>query len=65
MTSPTPRAAALLAVWVSVLVVVVGLVPNVADTPVGRAALRVTGPVKFPYGITVSVVVTEPPSGML
>jgi hypothetical protein len=51
-----PVVAALLAVKVRTLVDVVGLVPNEAVTPLGRAELdSVTDPVKPPDGFTVIV----------
>ena len=51
-----PVVADALAVKVSTLVEVVGLVPNVAVTPLGRAELEsVTDPVKPPEGVTVMV----------
>jgi hypothetical protein len=51
-----PVAAVLLAVKVRVLVDVVGLVPNEAVTPLGRAELEsVTDPVNPPESVTVMV----------
>ena len=51
-----PVVAVLLAVKVRTLEPVVGLVPNVAVTPAGRAELdNVTDPVKPPEGVTVMV----------
>ena len=51
-----PVVAVLLAVKVSTLVEVVGLVPNEAVTPLGSAELEsVTDPVKPPEGVTVIV----------
>ena len=51
-----PVVAVLLAVKVRALVPVVGLVPNVAVTPLGRAEVEsVTDPVKPPDGVTVMV----------
>jgi hypothetical protein len=57
-----PAAAVLEAASVTTLVEVVGLVPNVAVTPLGRPeAERVTLPVNPPEGVTVIVSVALPP----
>jgi hypothetical protein len=62
VTVALPRVAELLAVSVSTLVVVVGLVPNVAVTPLGRPdAARVTLPVNPLSLVTVRVDVPEEP----
>lgn len=54
VTGNVPATAVLLAVNVTTLVPVVGLVPNVAFTPVGRPeAASVTLPVKPPVSVTV------------
>jgi hypothetical protein len=46
------------------LVAVVGLVPNVAVTPLGKPlTAKVTAPVKLPIGVNVTVVVPHPPTG--
>ena len=56
VTVEVPVAAVALAVKVTTLVDVVGLVPNVAVTPAGRPeADNVTLPVKPPEGVTVIV----------
>lgn len=57
VTVAVPVVAVLLAVNVSVLVEVVGFVPNTAVTPLGKPdAVRVTLPVNPPAGVTVIVV---------
>ena len=62
VTVTVPVAAVLLAVRVSMLVDVAGFVPKVAVTPVGRPeAERMTLPVKPLTGMTVIVVLPEPP----
>jgi hypothetical protein len=62
VTVEVPAVAVELALNVSKLVEVVGLVPKVAVTPAGRpAAERVTLPVKPPVGLTVMVLVPLPP----
>lgn len=56
VTVAAPVVAVLLAVSVSTLVPVVGLVPNAAVTPLGKPdAARVTLPVKPPTSVTVIV----------
>jgi hypothetical protein len=56
VTVAAPTVAVLLAVSVSTLLPVVGLVPNAAVTPLGRpVAARVTLPVKVPTSVTVMV----------
>ena len=56
VTVDEPAVAVLLAVSVSTLVPVVGLVPNEAVTPLGRPeAARVTLPVNPPVSVTVTV----------
>ena len=58
VTVDVPVVAVLLAVNVSTLVPVVGFVPNVAVTPLGRPeAARVTLPVNPPASLTVMVLV--------
>jgi hypothetical protein len=62
VTVADPVVAVLLAVSVSTLVPVVGLVPNAAVTPLGRPdAARVTLPVNPPTSVTVIVLVPLPP----
>lgn len=62
VTVADPVVAVLLAVRVSTLVPVVGLVPNAAVTPLGRPdAARVTLPVNPPTSVTVIVLVPLPP----
>lgn len=62
VTVEVPVVAELLAVNVSTLVPVVGLVPNAAVTPVGRPdAARVTLPVNPPTSVTVMVSVAVVP----
>jgi hypothetical protein len=62
VTVPVPIATEQLAVSVSTLVEVVGLVANAAVTPVGRPlAARVTGPVNPPMSVIVMVSVTLAP----
>jgi hypothetical protein len=49
---------------VIMLVVEVGLVPNVAVRPLGKPlADKVTAPLKLPIGVNVTVVVPHPPTG--
>lgn len=56
VTVDVPAVAVALAVSVSTLVLVVGLVPNAAVTPLGRPdAASVTLPVKLPTSVTVMV----------
>ena len=56
VTVDVPVVAVALAVKVTTLVPVVGLVPNVAVTPAGRAEVEsVTLPVNPPEGVTVTV----------
>lgn len=56
VTVEVPVVAVELAVNVTTLVEVVGLVPNVAVTPAGRPeADKVTAPVNPPEGVTVTV----------
>lgn len=58
VTVAVPVVAVLLAVSVSTLVLVVGFVPNVAVTPLGRPeAASVTLPVNPPTSVTVIVLV--------
>src|SRR5689334_11748771 len=57
----TPSGAVLLAVIVTTLLALAGLVPNVVVSPAGGSALRVTACVKTPIGTTESVVAMEPP----
>jgi hypothetical protein len=65
-TVADPVVAVLLAVSVSTLVPVVGFVPNVAVTPLGRPdAARVTLPVNPPTSVTVIVLVPLPPCVMV
>ena len=62
VTVAAPRVAELLAVSVSTLLPVVGLVPNAAVTPLGRPeAARVTLPENPFAGATVMVLVPLPP----
>jgi len=62
VTVAVPVVAVALAVSVSTLVEVVGFVPNVAVTPLGRPdAARVTLPVNPPTSVTVMVLVPLPP----
>lgn len=62
VTVDDPVVAVLLAVNVSTLVPVVGFVPNVAVTPLGRPdAASVTLPVNPPTSVTVMVLVPLPP----
>jgi hypothetical protein len=62
VTVAVPVVAVLLAVRVKVLVEVVGLVPNVAVTPLGKPeAASVTLPVNPPTSVTVMVLVPLPP----
>ena len=62
VTVAAPTVAVLLAVKVTTLVDVVGLVPNVAVTPDGNPeADRVTLPVKPPEGVSVMVLVPVVP----
>lgn len=62
VTVDDPVVAVLLAVNVSTLVPVVGFVPNVAVTPLGRPdAASVTLPVNPPRSVTVTVLVPLPP----
>ena len=62
VTLDVPAAAVLLAVKVSVLLAVAGLVPNAAVTPLGRPdAARVTAPVNPPRSVTVMVSLPRPP----
>lgn len=62
VTVADPVVAVLLAVNVSTLVPVVGFVPNVAVTPLGRPdAASVTLPVNPPRSVTVTVLVPLPP----
>ena len=64
VTVPSPTVAVLLAVKVTTLVPVVGLVPKTAVTPVGRPdAARVTAPLTPPQtgSVTVTVSVAVPP----
>lgn len=62
VTVAVPVVAVLLAVNVTVLVLVVGFVPKVAVTPLGKPeADRVTLPVNPPTSVTVIVLVPVPP----
>jgi hypothetical protein len=62
VTVAVPVVAVLLAVRVKVLVEVVGFVPNVAVTPLGKPdAANVTLPVNPPRSVTVIVLVPLPP----
>ena len=62
VTVPMPIGAVLLTVSVRVLVPVVGLVPNDAVTPLGKAvAEKFTLPVKPLFGVTVMVLVPDIP----
>jgi hypothetical protein len=62
VTVEVPVAAVALAEKVNRLVPVVGLVPKVAVTPVGRVDVdNVTLPVKPPEGVSVIVLVPVPP----
>jgi hypothetical protein len=66
VTVADPVVAVLLAVSVTTLVPVVGLVPNAAVTPLGRPdAARVTLPVNPPTSVTVTVLVPLPPCVMV
>ena len=63
VTGTVPGVAVLLAVNVSRLLPVAGLVPQEAVTPLGNAEViaRVTAPVNPPASVTVIVVEAEPP----